>query len=733
MMKYYTLSLFTFWMMLMSVSTSASELIGSNISINLNRIYQLRNTAPQECITLSTKIINSQSDLQDNAVTIIDNLVKNNSHSNASVLLLALCNAQLENYQQAMLLLEPLLNKNKTDNIRILNLIAFTIPKQERPLISNQTLIFELKKWQEGEANSSSDLWILIQLSISKLALEEHQYQLASQTLDNIQKKLQAYPSENYQAWLTYYYALYYTQINQQQLADTYLRSANEQAVQLNILKLRIQVNTSLAKMYQSKYRFSQAIVYAKKSVDLYLKTKNIIKQAHGLILLASLERQKKDNNQSLLYLLNALELIQHDSNRFLLATIYLEIGKTYVAQIDSIDDDKELQLARKYLQNARYHFSTIQRPHYLMEVLILLAQINIINDDPGLAILQLNKALNINTKKEMTLRVKAYKMLALGYELTSEYQKSIIYFKKFNVLENIIKQRLLVVQQLQVNEQLHLFEQTQNQKQLQAENRKLQTSTQQLKKLSYATILIVVVVFLYLIFTLLHKKKLQQALLIYQRKMTFHPRTNLLLQKTGDLDFNSIYKDKKLYYALVNIPFLTNLHESIGINAGMKIEMLLGKALKLHFKNDDSIYQIKDHQILIISTVEQHLNSSTFIFKIIDFFKIFSLKHHLTSSICIGLVTFPFLNNTNIAISPTQTLNINHLALYSAKKTKKTKNQSSWVELYAIDNLQPAFFDGDLWTLSQIAIQKGLIKIHSSHPNEIMSWPDFKNKHPKQ
>ncbi|MFT5559849.1 MAG: hypothetical protein ACI9RZ_002337, partial [Sphingobacteriales bacterium] len=54
--------------------------------------------------------------------------------------------------------------------------------------------------------------------------------------------------------------------------------------------------------------------------------------------------------------------------------------------------------------------------------------------------------------------------------------------------------------------------------------------------------------------------------------------------------------------------------------------------------------------------------------------------------------------------------------------------HQNSWVELYAIDNLPPAFFDGDLSRLGQIAITKGLVKIHSSNSNYLFTWPELEN-----
>ena len=57
--------------------------------------------------------------------------------------------------------------------------------------------------------------------------------------------------------------------------------------------------------------------------------------------------------------------------------------------------------------------------------------------------------------------------MLALSYEITGNHQQAILYFKDFYGLQNRIKEHQFKLQQLQISEQLQLFENTQQQKQL--------------------------------------------------------------------------------------------------------------------------------------------------------------------------------------------------------------------------------------------------------------------------
>jgi hypothetical protein len=45
---------------------------------------------------------------------------------------------------------------------------------------------------------------------------------------------------------------------------------------------------------------------------------------------------------------------------------------------------------------------------------------------------------------------------------------------------------------------------------------------------------------------------------------------------------------------------------------------------------------------------------------------------------------------------------------------------------MYAIEKIQPAFFDGDLWLLGQAGIDNGIVKLKCSHSNIAISWPEL-------
>ncbi|WP_019614649.1 tetratricopeptide repeat protein [Psychromonas ossibalaenae] len=720
----------------------AQQLSNAKVPVSLKDAFQARFSAPNYCIektSLYLKVKNPDNKPTD-ALNLLEGQTEAASQKSSGLQinyvfptqLMAYCYAQIEEYPQVLQLLTPLLSSSNlfTARIRTLNILALEIPEEERPQFSNQFLLSALhealQKIQQSPFNGSTDLSINLLFTISKLSIESNQYRDANIALEQAKELLKNNPNSRLQAWLAYYYGIYYEQINQQRLAISSLMSANKLSDKQGFTKLSGEVKTRIADMYQQKHRFSRAIDFASQRVELYMNTKNTIKQADSLIQIAILKRKNKENNQALIYLFNALELVQNKSKSDLLAHVFLELGQTYATNNNEQTKQKDLELAQKYLQNARYHFTQLNKPRQQIESLLMLAQLNIVNDDPALAILQLEKVLYLSTEKYHSLRVKAFEKLALSYEITGNHEQAILHFKNFHSLQNRIKERLFRLQQLQITEQLQLFEQTQQQKQLENENTELQKNSNRFRAFTYSLFALFILAACALFYTLINNKKLQKQNELSRQKLASHIRTKLPSQQTDTNHFNYFYRGNPLFYALVNVPFLNSLNELFGILAADKIEQKLGEALQIYFGSSVGIFQIRDNQILFISEQKVHQNAALFAQKIEQFFNSFAERHNLQKSISIGLVAFPFLNNASRAINPTRILNLSSLALFGASQIRESKKQSSWVELFAIDNLQPAFFDGDLWVLGQTAIKKGIVKINSSHNDHLIKWPEL-------
>jgi len=725
-------SIYAVVLLQLSFSTMAIELSDAKIPASLKTAYKLRYSDPQSCVQATNQYITQQKSFKlDGEQSSEENSPKKAIYAFPKQLQ-AFCYAQLENYTKALELLHPIVIEpsSSKDEIRKLILIALEIPEEERPTLRNLALLKTLSaiaaKIEKNPAISSPNLSVTLLLAISKLSLQTNHYRAAHQALEKVKKSINGTKGEKLHAWLAYYYGLYYDQINQQQLASSSFLLANNLANKYAFIKLSGEVKNSIAKMYQKKHRFPIALNFAKQRVELYLTTKNDIKQAQSLIQFAILKRQNNENNQALIYLFNALELIQKNQYANLLAHAYLEIGKTYLASDNKKDNSKNLELAQKYLQNARFHFTQLNKTRDQTESLLLLAKLNIRKKESALAILQLEKVLQLSAHKYLSLRVQAFEMLALSYENTGNHQQAILHFKNFHALQNRIKEHLFKLQQLQISEQLQLFKQTQQQQQLETKNNQLQKKTDHFKTLSYSTLTLLILVTLMFFYTLTRNKNLIESDNQSQQLLAFHPRTKLPLQYADNNNFKAIYHGSPLYYALVNIPFLSRLNELWGISKAERIEKELGEALNRYFNQHLDIFQVRDNQILFISKQKEHRDAGDFAKKLQLFFSSFSERNQLEKNISCGIVAFPFLKNASRAITPKRILNLSSLALFAATQIRQATQQSSWVELYAIDNLQPAFFDGDIWALGQAAIDNGLVKINSSHTDHVFYWPEL-------
>ncbi len=707
----------------LSQTATALALLDIKLPASLQSAFQSRNNDPLSCIDNVGQYMLQKGLAQGSEEESKTRLV----YASATHLQ-AFCYAQIEDYASSLSLLQPLLEKGtaSAEQITTLNIIALEIPEEERRQLTNQQLLAMLYTGAQKTAMASPEQAVILQLTIAHLSLQINRYRDAYTALQTAQELIRKKHHKELYAWLNYYYGLYYEQINQPQLSISSFLTANTLADKHSLIKLSGQVKRALADVYQKKHRLQTALDFSSQQVELYQRTANTSKQAASLIQHAILKRQNNENNQSLIYLFNALELIQINKNSALLAQLYLELGHSYLNSKN--EQSKHLQLAQKYLQNARFHFTRLNKPRYQIESLLLLAKLNIMKNDPALAILQLEKVLQLSENNYLSLRAQAFEMLALSYEITGNHQQANRHFKNFHALQERLKEYFFELQQLQISEQLQLFENTQQQKQLQVQNTQLQKTAKRYQTLAYSAISLLILISLLFFYTLKRNKKLNNAHQDAQQRLAFHPRTKLPFQYVDSHHFQYTYHGKPLYYALLNIPFLSQLNELLGTYGAMKIERKLGEELQMYFKCNVDIFQFRGNQILFIAKQKEYKNAGDFAQNIENFFTSFCKKQQLSSTVSCGIVAFPFLNNASRALSPSKTLNLSSLALFAASQIRKQKQQSSWVELYAIDNLQPAFLNGDLWRLGQRAIDKGIIKINTSHPGFKFNWPNHRS-----
>lgn len=716
-----------------SQSIYAIELVDALIPAKLKESYAMRQLEPLTCIENVTLFMAKVKKVTSQPPTMKDTLLtppsKKKASNNSSAQLLASCYIELEDYDKSLALLMPLLKNPSvtSDEIRTLNLIAAEIPESERPQLSNERLInmliTSLALIEKKTQFDSPNLINVLNLSIAKLALKTHQYQLANKALTKARHRIKNTGRSKSIAWLAYFYGHYYDQINQQQLAISHFRTANAIADKLKLIKLSGLAKESLSNLYQQKHRYTRAIHFASQRVELLLTTENYVQQADSLLKFAILKRQNKEFNQALIYLFNALELVEK-KHKALLAYTYLELGKTY--SVIPYNQEKNTRFAQKYLQNARLNFKNLHKLKQQTESILLLAKLNIRNNDTGLAILQLEDVLTLAKNKFPELRVKAFELLALSYELSGDHQQANFHFKNFHSLQNTMKEKSFALQQLKIDEQFQLIEQTQQQIQLETENNQLLLKNNRFKNIAYGSIGFFLLSIFVIIYLLLRNKKLINSAQKTHHEMKFHPRSRLPLHQMQLQNYELDYQGTPLFYALVHVPFLSNLNESKGLFSAEKIELQLGQTLQMLFTEHTRVTQVRDNQLLFICEQAHYDDAKQFAENISHFFKDFAKEYSLNEQVSSGVVAFPFLNNSSRAIAPERMLNLASLALFGACQLREKVNESSWLELYAIEKIQPAFFDGDLWLLGQAGIDNGIVKLKCSHPSSTITWPEL-------
>ncbi len=695
----------------------------------LHQAFQNRYLNPKRCIILMKNYINNSA--RYNNIAKNKKTLTNQGHN--PILLLAFCYIQLDQYSKAVKLLSPFLSgQNVSKNtIEALSLMAIEIPEDERLNMTDQQL-YKLTKHQlsgikDVTLANKSKLKISLQFTLIQLALSVNDFKSAGHFMDIIKAELEKHKNIYGNTLLDFYYGVYYVSINQQQVGLGYLLHANKLAEYNKYIGLNSRIKTTISQLYQQKYQFELAGTFAAQNVDIQMRTKNQIKQAESLINLAILKRQNKQYNTAIIYLFNTFELISGEGNVNIFAELFFELGKNYAAEFEENHLAKTLELADKYLQNARADFTKIGKTKSEIKTLLLLSKLNIDKKEIALAILQLKKALFISGSNYPMLRIQAYEMLASSYEVTGNHKLAILNFKKFYTLQTKIKANLFRLQQLQISEQLYLFKKNQKHRELENKNKKLNQKNMKIAAniLFYQWIVAISILLIIYLLTKIYQFNRRQK--TASELLSFHRRSSLPTQDIQDNHYTTLYIGKPLYYALIHVPYLSHLNLLKGLFKGKKIESRLGKLLLKDFKGKADIFHIRDDQLLFISEQALHKDAIDLILKIEQFFIMFADKYCLSGNISIGLTAFPFLQHAEKAVNSERTIDIISLALYGAKQLQAQSHEMSWVEFSAIDKLSPAFIDGNLWSIAQKGINKGIIKVRSSHPHLVIDWPEIK------
>ncbi len=707
----------------------------TSLSLNdeLQAAYDLRITAPLKCIELvDAYLSHNKSQLQQTKQGFVFNdafsLASNNSSSIINAFQIkSRCYKKLKNIDQALVNIEIAIELAQTSSL------AFELAQSKLSygnLLFNHTQrhVDALLEVQQAslQADGSShpktpELQLSIHLALADFYTQKDKFQQANQELESAKAIANKLDKPQLIAWLNYYWGRYYIRISQPQLALSHFVDAKSMAENEDNFLLIAKATYEIADIYRLQgNKLDKALHYANLSANAYQDLGDERELAYAQIYMAILHRQNQEYSLSMVYFWNAGDLLKGLQDLTGSALCNFEMGKTFL-KMHSVDE------ARNYLNLARFQYSKMDDTKMLADTLLLLGRLNIEQGEAGIARIQLEKVLALSESLSfLEQRERAYELLAAAYELTGHYKKAIENFKQFHALQTKIKQLEFTLEQNKFNEQYQLIERTQQITVLEQDNQKL-TSKLESFLLICVVIATVLLVLLYrYIRNWLKLKQLKSSTKQLVEQLSHHPYT-LLPWWSSQLKAQRMYQAKEQteaqYYALISIDFLTDLYEKYGALKAQRIEKEFGLHLQSQQAEQGTFYQVRDNQLLYICKRDGNIHAETLANFLTETLNQFSYKYELSLGIAIGIVNHPFLPKAEAAIDHKRVSDLACLALLGAKQLQSPE-QSAWLELFAIDCPQAAFFNGDIWQLGQQAIAKGLVKINCSGDKNQIVWP---------
>lgn len=581
-----------------------------------------------------------------------------------------------------------------------------------------------------------SQLQVYSRLLRVNASIEERQFDLAKQQLAETRKWADHAKHPLARAWTSAVGGDLYQALGQPQLALGEYIEAQQQAKPLQDPLFLGLLSNQMVSLYQEEQEPQKALQYASEAANYFHALGNSSMLSDALIVLARLNRDQGEMNMALVYFFNALDLLDESSNRTRIAHLKFEIGKTYL-------QTGNLNLARNYLNAARQSHELGDDKESLIDTLLLLGELHLKQQEAGIAILQLENALTLaNRIGDIRRQFEIFRLLSVAYEQKGYLQQALESYKNYHQRSELVRQQQLALEQEAVRDNYAQVERVQQVKELEQQ---LDVSQHQQERYLWTSVStgLLLALFIYLFFTLwlklrvarLHAKQLGEALLVeprsglanWQRLMSRWPREMAKRQQKSERWYLSERPtsefDDKLHYLLFRVPFLINSLEQHGYQVSREIEQAFGRYVNELTPQDGRIYDLREGHLLYVVPQRHVAQLHQLAQTLLDTLAAFPCEHPLDRRISLGIVSHPFLPKAAMALDHHGLFDLCYLALSGAIQLSEKCQQSVWLELAAIDCQQAAFFNGDVWQCCLMAIDKGLVKVNSSHEKQWVNW----------
>ena len=747
--------LFFMAMMMSSLSAPNLDLDKEQLSVDLQQAQSLVQTDPARCVQITSAFLTRAA---NNPQQIISNRqefgyrepILNYSTIAQSVgayLLKGECLLQLGQYQATQQALDKAMVLADKENLPELKAHGLYLKIRSQLLkpdhqSSSRPLLSELEEQLTAPNLKQSQLQIYSRLLRTSYDIDNQQLEDAKVHLAEARNwaAKAGYPLAS--AWVSAISGDLYRALQQPQLALGEYIDAQQQARNLNDPLFLGLLSNQIVKLYQQEQEPQKALQYANEAANYFHSIGNPSLLCDSLIVLARLNRDQGDLNLALVYFFNALDLIDEGSNRPQSSLLKYEIGKTYL-------QSGNLSLASNYLNAARQSHELNDAKEPLIDTLLLLGELYLKKQEAAIAILQLENARALADQIGDTRRqYEVFRLLSLAYEQKGFLRQALDSYKRFHRLGEEVRQQEIAQEQAAIRDNYVHVERVQHIKEL--EQQLSQSQHQQERYLwSSITTSLLLALFIYLFFTLwlklrtarLQAKRTGEALLIeprsglanWQRLMNRWPREMAKRQLKSDRWYLSEQPssefDDKLHYLLFRVPFLVNTLERHGYQASREIEQAFGAYMDTLTPQDGRIYDLREGHMLYVVPQRHVTNLHQLAGDLLTAIAAFPCSYPLDRQISLGIVSHPFLPKAATALDHNGLFDLCYLARSGAIQLSEKCQQNAWLELAAIDCQQAAFFNGDVWQCGLMAIDKGLVKVNSSHEKQWVNWPSLARK----
>ncbi|WP_421214422.1 tetratricopeptide repeat protein [Aeromonas jandaei] len=747
--------LFFLAMMMSSLSAPNLDLDKEQLSVDLQQAQSLVQTDPARCVQITSAFLTRAA---NNPQQIISNRqefgyrepILNYSTIAQSVgayLLKGECLLQLGQYQATQQALDKAMDLADKENLPELKAHGLYLKIRSQLLkpdhqSSSRPLLSELEEQLTAPNLKQSQLQIYSRLLRTSYDIDNQQLEDAKVHLAEARNwaAKAGYPLAS--AWVSAISGDLYRALQQPQLALGEYIDAQQQARNLNDPLFLGLLSNQIVKLYQQEQEPQKALQYANEAANYFHSIGNPSLLCDSLIVLARLNRDQGDLNLALVYFFNALDLIDEGSNRPQSSLLKYEIGKTYL-------QSGNLSLASNYLNAARQSHELNDAKEPLIDTLLLLGELYLKKQEAAIAILQLENARALADQIGDTRRqYEVFRLLSLAYEQKGFLRQALDSYKRFHRLGEEVRQQEIAQEQAAIRDNYVHVERVQHIKEL--EQQLSQSQHQQERYLwSSITTSLLLALFIYLFFTLwlklrtarLQAKRTGEALLIeprsglanWQRLMNRWPREMAKRQLKSERWYLSEEPtsefDDKLHYLLFRVPFLLNVREQHGYQASSEIEQAFGAYIETLTPQDGRIYDLREGHLLYVVPQRHVANLHQLAGDLLIAIAAFPCNYPIDRRVSLGIVSHPFLPKAATALDHHGLFDLCYLALSGAIQLSEKHQQNVWLELAAIDCQQAAFFNGDVWQCALMAIDKGLVKVNSSHEKQWVNWHQLARK----